>query len=180
MPIKSIKFKVSDKFKNASKDEKAVIRAKIKQAIRDSLIAAQSEVKKNIIPGWNIGHRAPRSSAFTGKLNQSITIDESQIERLRGILGANKKYAAIQEFGGEIRAVRAKALFVPLTRLGAKIGPQAGGSPLLKYGKDFIFRKTVQIKPKGYFGRGITAAGPLMAGYLSAAGVDIGSDFGFE
>jgi len=181
MPIKSITFKMGDKLKAAQGNERKIVHARVAMSIRNSCIAAMREIKKNIVPGWNMGHKT-RNPHFTGSsgLSGSITFDESQIARLKGIVGAHKDYDAIQEYGGEIRPVRAKSLFIPMSTLGRKVGPTPGGNPILKYGRDFIFKQVVYIKPKRYFERGIDSAMPAMIQYLKDAGVEVAGDFGFE
>ena len=91
-----------------------------------------------------------RNSSFLKK--QLATKPEKATVRI----GFNKNYAKQMDTGFEkriIRPVRAKALYIPITRKGKRTGPTRGGIRRLQAtrtgggavaGRDFVFRKSVK------------------------------------
>jgi hypothetical protein len=89
-----------------------------------------------------------RAPAGEGNLRGSATvIPESDVsgETVGMTAGFNIVYAHIRDVGGEIRPVRAKALFIPL-RKGARPGDKS-----LKWGVDFVLAKLAVQKGNLYF-----------------------------
>jgi hypothetical protein len=66
--------------------------------------------------------------------------------------GFNKVYARIQDQGGEIRPVKAKALFIPLRPGVVPVkGKEAQKATGWKYGIDFVFAQLVTLTGNRYF-----------------------------
>lgn len=95
----------------------------------------------------------------TGLLFKSVTTPGAQgnVNRVTGSVltwGTELKYAKIHNEGGIITAKNAKMLWIPISEKAARIGPLKNKADReksgLKYGKDFIFKKSVKI-PKREF-----------------------------
>jgi hypothetical protein len=123
-----------------------------------------------------MGH-VSRLPFFTGKLNRSITYQQSGLSTR---VGTNMIYGEIQEYGGEIKPVKAKALFIPMSVKGRKVGARQDHSGGLKYGEDFIFKQSVNIKPKAYFERGMEASINSIIDILDGAMKRLAADAGFK
>lgn len=177
MMINVIRIKITPELQSALNSPGSVVNTTFIGGIEKSIIHIQGEVKKNIVPGWGMGYTSKFQSYFTGKLNRSVVYVMSG---LKGILGANTAYDAIQEEGGDIRPKTAKALFIPLSSRGRKVGPQKGGGSGLVYGKDFIFMQKVTIKPKHYFQRGIDSGMPRVLEILKETVQEITKLMGFK
>lgn len=82
----------------------------------------------------------------TGDLKASGTTlgPERQGEAIVCLVSFNKIYARIQDLGGDIKPVRAKALFIPLRD---NVRP---GQPGLIFGIDFVLAKKVTLKGNRY------------------------------
>jgi len=155
MPITAIRLKIPPKLQAAIKDPKTTVNKIFQGGIEKSAILVQGEIKRNIVPGWGMGHKTKPQAYFTGGLNRSINY---VMGNLKAVIGGNMKdYGPIQEEGGTIRPRTAKALFVPTSARGRRVGPQRGGSSLV-YLKDFIFMQEVTIKPKKYIARGVESS----------------------
>ena len=177
MPVKTIKLKVPERLQAAFRDPESAVNKQFQAGIERSAITIQGEIKRNIVPGWGMGHKT-RMPYFTGALNRSTTY---QMKPLKAIIGANMKdYGAIQECGGTITPKTAKALFVPMSSRGRKVGPVKGGGSGLIYGKDFIFMQRVEIKPKHYIERGVDSAMPQVAAELENTVQKITGGMGFN
>lgn len=111
-------------------------------------------------PGWPpLKIRKGKMLRKTNLLFKSVTTPGApgNIYRNDGSVitwGTNLLYAAIHNDGGVITAKKAKMLFIPLTPKGQKVGPQKGKaaqkSSGLKYGRDFIFKKSVRIPARPF------------------------------
>jgi len=100
-----------------------------------------------------------------GELRDSEKVIRKRIDKKRGmyIFGFNRVYAEVMDRGFRERIIRpkkAKALYIPITRLGKRTGPQKGSRRGLSQsrnsggavaGRDFIFAKSVKApKMKSY------------------------------
>ncbi len=86
--------------------------------------------------------RAPHK---TGLLRGSASVDVEKRDGQTTVwMSFNTPYSHIQDEGGEIRPVRADALFIPL-RDGV-----VPGDPNLEFGTDFVLAKKVTIKGNQY------------------------------
>jgi len=155
MPINKIKLNIPDAAKPLLKDPTSTVYSAFQRALLNVGRKIQENVKRNIVPGWNMGHQT-RLPLFHGSAGLSGTI-VYQLTGLRLQIGHNRIYGDIQEYGGIIRPKKAKALFIPMSIKGQKTGARKGGSDL-EYGTDFIFKQQVEIKPKRYFERGMEAS----------------------
>lgn len=93
-----------------------------------------------------------RAPVKTGALRAAGTIDGPHEigDGIEVFLGFNEEYARIQDLGGDIRPVRAKALFIPL-REGVR--PLKKGDPrraTQKFGVDFVLAQKVTLKGSQY------------------------------
>lgn len=178
MPITAIRLKIPPALQKALHDPKTAVNKQFQSGIEKMAITIQGEVKKNIIPGWNMGHAIKATTHFTGKLNRSITY---AMGPLKAAIGANVvDYGPIQEEGGTIRPKTAKALFIPISVKGVKVGPVKGGGSGLVYGEDFIFMQKVTIKPKKYMARGLEASLPKIEKILNEVVTAITKEAGFK
>lgn len=178
MPITVIRIKIPPALQKAMRDPATAVNKQFQSGIEKMAITIQGEVKKNIRPGWNMGHAIKATTHFTGKLNRSITY---AMGPLKAAIGANvADYGPIQEEGGTIRPKTAKALFVPLSRRGVEVGPVKGGGSGLVYGEDFIFMQKVTIKPKKYMARGLEASLAKIQKVLEDVVKAITKDAGFK
>lgn len=63
----------------------------------------------------------------SGRLMRSVgsirRVESSAPSRTTLVIGTNDKRAALMHFGGVVRPVHAKALFIPLTAKGRRVGP---------------------------------------------------------
>jgi phage gpG-like protein len=176
--IKSIKLKIPDALKKAFANPKGLIRSHMTIDVEKTAINIQREAKINVVPGWGIGHKSWPMTHFEGRLNRSIVY--KMVNALKALVGAYTPYAAIQEYGGIIRPVMAKALFIPMSPRGRKTGPVKGGAVGLTYGEDFIFLQKVEIKPKSYFSRAVDKAFPSIKGMLENTVATIAEKMGFK
>ena len=166
--------------KTLLKNPKSIIYQNFQGGLTKCAIQIQGAVKRNVVIGWGMGHKS-RLPLFLGKLNRSINISDPVGLKLKvGSSMEGKNYAEIQEYGGDIRPVNAKALFIPMSRLGQKIGPKKGGDDRLKYGRDFIFKQLVHIKPKNYFARGMASSSDKVIEIINAMLAKMGKDAGVK
>ena len=175
MPINKITLKLPDAVRPLLKNPESFIFKGLYKAFTAIATDIQGNVKRNVVPGWNMGFTT-RNPYFTGKLNRSIVYQQNGLKTL---VGSNVIYSEIQEYGGEIKPVKAKALFIPMSVRGRKVGAQKGGSDL-KYGTDFIFSQGVKIKPKAYFQRGMEASINGIMEILESALKNLASQAGFK
>ena len=176
MPINKITLKIPESAKTMLRNPSSMFYKSLKNAITDISLTVVRNVRKNVTVGWNMKHRT-RMPFFTGKLNRSITFEQSG---LKTKIGSNVIYAEILEYGGDIVPKRAKALFIPLTHLGRKVGAVKGGSDQLEYGKDFIFSQKVTIKPKAYFERGMETSFKEINSILNEMLAKLGAEGGLK
>lgn len=80
------------------------IKEKLKVGLERAAIILQNEVKDNL------SDRSGKPQVRTGNLRRSIQVDISESDNLKVRVGTNSNYAAIQEFGGVVKAKTAKAL----------------------------------------------------------------------
>ena len=152
-------------------DKKAILDKHLTQGIAETAAEITRNIRLNIQPGWGAGMKS-RLNYFTGGLLRSW--GAPILEGLNAKIGSTRPdQALMQEYGGEIRPVKAKALFIPLTVAAAKIGAQKDKSVQrasgLIFGTDFAFAQRVNIKPKGYISRGIETSSAKIPTYLGAA-----------
>ena len=176
----AIKLKIPNELKAAFANPKGIIEKQLSEGIKEAATNVQREIKKNVIPGWNIGHDSGPASIFTGKLNRNILSEMIAPLKARVGVSASIPYGAIQEYGGIIKPKNAKALFIPTSQHGRKVGPVKGGGSGLIYGEDFIFMQSVEIKPKTYFSRGIDKAIPTIKKVMQATVDEIVRIMGFK
>lgn len=99
----------------------------MKKRIPLALFATASEINRRA------GKIAPR---FLGELKGSSEVERPTPKYVR--FGFNKKYAEIMDRGWRVSVIRprkAKALFIPLTRRAARIGPIKTGVRSIKQGR---------------------------------------------
>lgn len=112
-------------------------------------------------PGWPaLKFREGRALQRTGLLKKSATTvgAKGNVYKVEGtdiVWGTNLKYAAIHNTGGTVTAKNAKALFIPISPKGMRVGPikdpgARAGKNKLVVGTDMIFKKSVTI-PKREF-----------------------------
>jgi hypothetical protein len=157
--ITAIKMNIPKELQVAFNNPSGFVQERFSRGILESAIHTQGKIKDNVHPGWGMGYDAGAAgNFFTGRLNRNILSE--MVNPLKARVGVSESvpYGAIQEYGGIIRPVTAKALFVPTSVRGRKVGPVKGGGSGLIYGEDFIFMQKVTIKPKTYFARGIQTA----------------------
>ncbi len=100
-----------------------------------------------------LSEAAQRAPSGNGALVSSATIDgPHQIsDGIEVFVGFNLVYARIQDLGGTIRPVRAKALFIPLRKgvrpIREKDDPRRKTQ---KFGVDFVFAQKAVIKGNRY------------------------------
>jgi HK97 gp10 family phage protein len=94
-----------------------------------------------------------RTNELAGSLTSKVKKGRKEVV---GQVGTKVKYAAIHEFGGEIRPVRAKALFVPLRE-----GVEPGQSDLV-FGVDFILTQLVKMPKRPYMQPSIPETAPML------------------
>jgi len=114
---------------------------------------------------------APVGKWFGGTLRRSgyppQEVEDSDSKYVLDV-GFNAPHAAFvheNTHGVTIRPQKAKALYIPLTRAGAK-----GWRESLEQGKDYIFRKSAKIKPNPkakYLTKAIDSIRRTFAGYFS-------------
>jgi len=104
---------------------------RLKKALKKAPLTMQKYVSLGIREAGNVvRNSATRLAPYkTGNLRGSITVKDNK--DLSVSVGTNVVYARIQEFGGEIRPVRAKVL-------------------RFKIGGADVFAKRVNIRPKPY------------------------------
>src|SRR3990172_2459515 len=140
-----MKFEIPPKLQEGLRDPKSTTSKMMGAAIIQAGAAVQREIKKNVVDGWGMNYR---KGVFTGSLNKSITL---RANNTTAEVGTNLVYAAIQEFGGIIRPIKAKALFIPLSEQAKKAGRRVKGKGLKNksagwiYGVDYAFAKQVTI-----------------------------------
>jgi len=154
----NLKLDIPKRLEIGLRDPNSAISQEMGQGIRKSLITFQGSIKKNIVPGWRIGH--PRGY-FTGRLNRSIVYRMES--RLRGIVGTNVVYGPIQEFGGEIKPKTAKMLAWKDRRTGK-----------------WAVARRVFIKPKKFFERGIKTKVKAVYDIMTKTMGTIGKRWGFK
>ena len=176
MPVNKITLKIPEGAKALLQNPESMFYKSLYASITDISKEVQRNVKKNVVVGWGMGHRS-RMPFFTGKLNRSIVYEQSGLKTL---VGSNVIYAEIQEDGGDIVPVKAKALFIPMSSRGRKEGATKGGGSTLEYGKDFIFSQKVTIKPKTYFRRGMGSSIEKIVSIINNMLSNLGSKGGFK
>ena len=138
------------------------IRKRTERAIAGGAFQVQGAIKKKLNESgssniMSSNERTPSApgeppAKGTGQLARSIQVDLSELkENLRVRVGTNLIYARIQEFGGTIYPVKAKALAIPLGREGRRAARQAAGN-LRTLDMVLITMKTGQAflaKPEG-------------------------------
>ena len=117
--------------------ELSEIPGEFEEAVADAMAQWVDEV---------LGEAHDRAPHRDGRLRESATrigpvVTPGSID-VKG--GFNLVYARIRDQGGEIRPVRAKALFIPLRR---GVRP---GEPSLVWGKDFVLARRVVQKGNRY------------------------------
>jgi len=115
---------------------------------------------------WKPPRRGGKPLMDTGRLRDSIGhLVRSLGRAVQVAVGTYLIYARIHHYGGVIRPVRARMLFIPLTAKGRRIGPRPLGErstrmvdakgrekfkPLLKRGVDFVLKLSVRIPARPY------------------------------
>jgi len=176
MVVSKITLKMPEGARALLRDPSSTLHKSLYAAITDISKTVQRNVKKNVVPGWGMGHKT-RMPFFTGSLNRSIAYEQTGLKTL---IGSNLVYAEIQEYGGDIVPKTAKALFIPMSSLGRKTGPQKGGGSGLVFGTDFILSQKVTIKPKSYFARGMESSIESIMNILGKSLSDLGENAGLK
>lgn len=168
--ISKITIKIPEGAQKLLKDSNSIFYKAMSTSVKSICIAIQGNVKRNIIPGWNMGHQSILPF-FTGRLNRSITYTTNG---LTGKVDANTDYAELQEDGGTIRPKGGGFLFISLTHKGRK--RQSG----LIFGKDFILAKKATIKPKKYFQRELESSSKQITEIVDKMLAVIGTEGGLK
>ncbi len=161
----SASFKVNvNGLKNLSKKfGNAAVRAEIENIAREKAVAGLigQAINDNFDkqgPGWKPTRRGGDILKKTGLLRASVTTPsaEGNIYFVKGTTiewGTSLEYASIHQNGGTIVPKNAKALFIPLSPKGEKVGPRKKDDRKgvkLKYGKDFVLAKSVTIPARPF------------------------------
>jgi phage gpG-like protein len=154
--LKSLVAKMSDS--RLSKRIDNIANEKGASAIVSQAIADNFAVRG---PGWlPLKVRKGMPLQKTGLLKRSVTTvgAPGNVHRVEGqsiIYGTNLDYAAVQNFGGTITPKNAKALFIPISKKGERVGPikdpkDRKGKDKLVYGKDFVLAKSVRVPARPF------------------------------
>lgn len=111
-------------------------------------------------PKWRTGKLA-RSIAHDGKSGTNEAKDDSFVRRVGSTMGYGTGYAAIQEFGGVVRAKKGKYLTVPIGQLGHKYLRQYGNN---MRSANLEFRKTKDGRAFLFVPSQMTKAGKVKKG----------------
>lgn len=135
-----------------------------------------------------------------GEIVQAAPIDKGALRRsfktspvikgaseLSVVVGSDLVYARIQDEGGEIRAIKAKNLAIPLTKKAKKMSPRDWPENQLHFAmskdkRKFLFdaqnrlqyklQKSVKLKGSGYISKGTKAATPMITKIIGKAVAD--------
>lgn len=178
----------------------SAFRAAVTKGLTRSAGIVQQEVRKQLSKGGaqrskNFGvHAPPGQPPFvsTGHLRRSWQMGSSGAYynrtaiadpvRPRVVVGSNMKYARIHEFGGVIKAKRAKNLVIPLNyeafriqrdgnwkgvfRVGNALAKRSGRGKLKFL---FALKKSVRIPPRPYVRPGVRLARPRVLAEFAPA-----------
>jgi phage gpG-like protein len=94
-----------------------IIKQKRQEGLSRAAITLQNEIKMQLSLSSSPSKAGSPPGVNTGTLRRSIQIDNTELDYLKIRVGTNVKYAAIQNFGGVVKAKIAKYLHYKIGQL---------------------------------------------------------------
>ena len=119
----------------------AQIESNARDSVRRAAFILQTEIKLQLSRSTSPSSPGQPPGAVSGALRRSVQTDLSELRsKLLARVGPGMVYSAIQEFGGTIKPVKAKALAVPIGKKGREVVIPPGG--LRSLNLTFVKRKS--------------------------------------